>query len=198
MHAFYLYRTSENYLEQLQKPIIMSVYYRQNIIYTPKKEIPKQAVLTRLFYLLTENEKLRIVLRKKVNISGKASDLMHDMPFLLKLFNIFISIHLIKYFNFIVTFFLERFHFVVPFFLELFNIVISVNIIKCFNFVVTFLLQLFNIVISVDIIKCFNFVVTFLLQLFNIVISVDIIKCFNFVVTFFLKRFYLVVSVNII
>lgn len=50
MHAFYLYRTSENYLEQLQKPITMSVYYRQNIIYTPKKEIPKQAVLTRLFY----------------------------------------------------------------------------------------------------------------------------------------------------
>ena len=81
MHAFYLYRTSENYLEQLQKPITMSVYYRQNIIYTPKKEIPKQAVLTRLFYLLTENEKLRIVLRKKVNISGKASDLMHDMPY---------------------------------------------------------------------------------------------------------------------
>ena len=31
MHAFYLYRTSENYLEQLQKPITMSVYYRQNI-----------------------------------------------------------------------------------------------------------------------------------------------------------------------
>ena len=44
MHAFYLYRTSENYLEQLQKPITMSVYYRQNIIYTPQKNSKASSV----------------------------------------------------------------------------------------------------------------------------------------------------------